>query len=189
MSSAGPPTNGGVSAFTVEVDDAATQSDTQALSITVMGPTQVTAFPSATTLTTGTLRSGSAANLGANDDSYFEVNSTTSGTRTTDWYGTFTGVPNSLTTLRVAYTGKNSQSCTQVVWIWRWSTSSWRELSQRTVGTTEVALVNLAPSGSAANYVSGSSGDGEVRVRVRCRRSSPAFFTSADLMQISYVRP
>ena len=189
----GTPTAAGTFNFTVQATDSGSpaQTATKPLSIVVAssGPTQVTAVPSATTITTGTLRSGSAASLSADDNSYFEVNSTTSSTRTTDWYGTFTGVTNSLSNLRVSYTGKNSQSCTQVVYIWRWSTSSWRELSSRTVGTTEVALVNLVPSGSAANYVSGTSGDGEVRVRVRCRRSSPSFFASGDLLQISYVRP
>ncbi|MCI0636065.1 MAG: putative Ig domain-containing protein, partial [Actinobacteria bacterium] len=185
----GTPTTAGVGALTVAVDDAATQSDTQALSITVTGLTQVTAFPSETTILTGTPRSGTAANLAADDDSYYEVDSTTSGTRRTDWYGRFTGVTNSLTSLRVCYTGKNSRSCSQVVYIWRWSTSSWRQLSSGTVGTTEVALVDLVPGGSAANYVSGSSGDGEVRVRVRCRTSSGSFFASGDLLQIDYVRP
>jgi hypothetical protein len=98
-------------------------------------------------------------------------------------------VTNSLSNLRVSYTGKSSRSCTQVVWVWRWSTSSWVQLSSRSVGTSEVALSNLAPSGSAANYVSGTTGDGDVRVRVRCRRGSPSFFTSGDLLRIGYERP
>jgi hypothetical protein len=186
---AGTPTSNGTSAFTVRVTDSLTQFDTQDLSLTVTGPTNVTAWPSATTIQTGSLRSGTAANLNADDDAYYEVNSSTSGTRTTSWYGTFTGVTNSLSTLRVSYTGKNSRNCTQVIFIWRWSTSSWVQLNSRTVGTTEVAIANLAPGGSQANYVSGSSGNGDVRVRVRCRTSSGSFYTSADLLQISYVRP
>jgi hypothetical protein len=63
------------------------------------------------------------------------------------------------------------------------------QLSSRSVGTSEVAISNLAPGGAAANYVSGTSGDGEVRVRVRCRRSGNSFFASGDLLRIGYERP
>ena len=93
---------------------------------------------------------------------------------------------NSLSNLRVSYTGKNSRNCTQNVYIWRWSSSSWTELSSRTVGTTEVALVNLAPSGTQANYVSGSSGERRragprslphvVRLVLRERRPASDFY-------------
>jgi hypothetical protein len=185
----GTPTTAGTFAFTARVTDAASQADTRELSIAVAGPTQVTAGPNATTILAGSHRSGSASSLAADDNGYYEVNSTTSGTKTTDWYGTFTGVSNSLSNLRVSYTGKNSRSCTQVIFIWRWTTSSWVQLSSRSVGTTEVSIANLAPSGTLANYVSGSTGDGDVRVRVRCRRSGSSFFASGDLLRISYVRP
>ena len=127
--------------------DALSQLATQALSITVAGPMQVTAGPDTTTILAGSHRSGTASSLAADDNAYYEVNSTTSGQRTTDWYGTFTGVSNSLSNLRVSYTGKNSSSCTQVIFIWRWTTSSWVQLSSQSVGTTEVSFANLAPSG------------------------------------------
>ena len=169
--------------------DSASQTDTQALSITVTGPTQVTAAPSATTLLAGSPRGGSAANLASNDDSYFEVNSTTSGQKTTEWYGSFTGVANSLSNLRVSYAGKNSRSCTQTVAIWNWNNTSWVQLDSRTVGTTEVSIANLVPGGTLSRYVSGTTGDGELRVRVRCRVSGVPFFSSGDLLQIAYQRP
>jgi serine protease len=185
----GTPTAAGTFPFTALVTDALGATDTADLSITVAGSMQVTQSPTSTTILAGTYRSGSAASLSADDNAYYEVSSTASGTRTTDWYGSFPGVTNSLSNLRVSYKGKNSRSCTQVIFIWRFSTSSWVQLNSRSVGTSEVALSNLAPSGSAANYVSGTSGDGEVRVRVRCRRGSPSFFTSGDLMTIRYERP
>jgi hypothetical protein len=68
------------------VTDSAAQSDTQALSIVVAGPTQVTASPAATTILTGSLRSGTASSLAADYDAYYEVNSTSKGQKTTDWY-------------------------------------------------------------------------------------------------------
>jgi subtilisin family serine protease len=185
----GTPTNGGASTFTIEVTDSALQTDTQDLSITVTGPTQVTTTPNATTIETGSLLAGTAANLASNDDSFYEVNSNTSGQKTTAWYGTFTGVTNALSNLRVSYSGKNSRSCTQTVSIWNWNNSSWVTLDSRTVGTTEVVLANLVPGGTISRYVSGTAGDGEVRVRVRCRVSGAAFLASGDFLQISYVRP
>jgi subtilisin family serine protease len=185
----GTPTTAGTFPFTAKVTDALSQFATQALSITVAGPMEVTAGPNATTILAGTHRSGTASSLAADDNAYYEVSSTTSGQRTTDWYGTFTGVSNSLSNLRVSYTGKSSRSCTQVIFIWRWTTSSWVQLSSRNVGTTEVSIANLAPGGMLADHVSGTSGDGDVRVRVRCRRSSQSFFASGDLLRISYVRP
>jgi subtilisin family serine protease len=185
----GTPTAAGTFAFTAKVTDSAGQVDTQPLSITIAGPTQVTAFPDATTILAGSHRFGTAANLAADDNAYYQVNSTTSGTKTIDWYGTFAGVTNSLSNLRVSFKGKNSRSCTQVIFVWRFTTGSWVQLSSRSVGTTEVAISNLVPSGAAANYVSGTSGDGEVRVRVRCRRSGSSFFASGDLLRIAYERP
>jgi hypothetical protein len=48
--------------------------------------------------------------------------------------------------------------------------------------------VNASPTGTPADYVSGSTGDGEVAVRIRCSRSDGSFYTSADLLRITYQR-
>lgn len=151
------------------------------------------AFPNATAIEPGggTLRSGTAANLSSDDNRFYEVNSTTSGTKTSSWYGSFAAVSNGLRNLKVSYRGKNSRSCTQTVAIWRWTDSTWVQLDSRSVGTTEVAISNLAPGGTLADYVSGTSGDGEVRVRARCTRSSgsSSFYASGDLMKLDFERP
>jgi hypothetical protein len=154
---------------------------------TLTVPQDVDSPPNATVIETGTARSGTVAALTADDNVFFEVNSTTSGTRTTSWYGSFPGVANSLSNLRVNYRGRNSASCTQTVDIWSWTTNAWVQLNSRSVGTGEVALNNLAPSGAAADYVSGTAGDGEVRVRIRCTRTAN-FFSRGDLLRISYLR-
>jgi hypothetical protein len=150
-------------------------------------PETVNGTPGSVVVQTGTLAGGGAPSLAADDNNYLLVNSTTSGTRTTAWYGSFTGVTNALSNLRVAYTGRNSASCTQAVHIWRWTTSTWIQLNSRSVGTTEIALADLAPTGLAADYVSGTAGDGEVRVRVRCTRNA-SFVANADLMRLTYQR-
>lgn len=166
-------------------------STTQTADLTVTpvptGPT--TAFPNGTTILTGTLRGGTAANLNADDNVYYEVDSTTSGTRTTEWYGSFTGVSNTLTTLKITYKGKNSNTATQTIAVWRWTDSTWVQLDSRDVGTSEVLIADLMPGGTLADYVSGTSGDGEVRVRIRATRSFGSFFTSGDLLKIVYDLP
>jgi subtilisin family serine protease len=148
--------------------------------------TPVSATPGSGTITSGTLRSGGLASLGAADSNYLQINSTTSGTRATDWYGSFSGVPSTLTDLKVTYRGRNSASCTQAVSIYRWTgTPGWVTLSSRSVGTTEVTLADLLPPGGAAQYV--SSG-GELRVRIRCTRSAN-FIAQANQLKIAYTNP
>jgi hypothetical protein len=138
---------------------------------------------------TGTLRGGTASSLVADDNAYYEVNSSTFFTRTSAWYGSFTGVSNALANLRVSYRGKNSRSCTQTVAVYRWTDSSWVQLDSRSVGTAEVEIANLAPTGTLADYVSGTSGNGELRVRIRCRTTAGSFFSSGDMMRITFETP
>ncbi|HET9739730.1 MAG TPA: DUF4082 domain-containing protein [Solirubrobacteraceae bacterium] len=145
----------------------------------------VTAFPATTAIESGTLRQGTAAALTADDNVFYRVNSTTSGTRTSSWYGSFTGAPAGLTDLRVTYVGRNSRSCTQTLAAWRWSDSTWQQFDSRAVGTADVTIANLAPPGAAGGYVSPT---GEIRVRVRCTATTNGF-SSGDLMKITYVRP
>jgi serine protease AprX len=139
----------------------------------------------------GTPRSGSQTHtrLAADDGSYYEVNSTTSGTRTSSWYGSFSGISNELRNLKVDYSGRNSRTCTQTVAIWRWTDSQWVQLDSRSVGTSEIKIANLAPGGTLGDYVSGEAGDGELRVRVRCTRSSGSFYARGDMMRVAFERP
>jgi hypothetical protein len=143
--------------------------------------------PSGATVESGSIRGGTSfTNLVSDNNVYFQVTSTSSGTRTSAWYGTFSGVANDLRTLTVTYKGKNSAKCTQTVHIYNWSKSSWVQLDSRSVATTEVQ-VQKSPTGTLADYVSGSSGQGDLRARVRCTRSSGGFYASGDLMRISFT--
>jgi serine protease AprX len=149
-------------------------------------PTVITAAPASTTLYYGTVRSGTAARLAADDNAYFQVNSTTSGTRVSDWYGRFTSIPNTLRNLRVTYRGKASTTVSQTIQIYRWATGTWVTLNTRSVGTTEVET-GVVPTGTLSDYVSGATGD--IRVRIRSTRSDGVtFYTSADLLTIAYER-
>ena len=144
--------------------------------------TNVVASPAAVAIQTGTLRSGNAASLTADDNNYYQVNSTRSGTRATAWYGSFAGVSNDLSGLRVTYKGRNSTSCSQTVAIWSWASNGWVQLDSRNVGTSEV-LIERNPTGNLADYV---SSDGELRARVRCTKNKN-FYARGDLMRIAYT--
>ncbi len=145
-------------------------------------PVTVSSAPARVTRQLGSLRSGSVSSLSAADSSYYQLNSTTSATRSASWYGTFTGVPTTLRNLKVTYRGKNSLTCNQAVWIWNAATGAWNQLDARSVGTTEV-LIERTPTGTLSNYVYG----GELHVRVSCSAGS-SFFTSANLLRISYEK-
>jgi hypothetical protein len=148
---------------------------------------RVSVAPFATTISSGSLRGGSFASLATNDGGYYQVNSTSSGKRrTAAWYGRFSSVPNAVGSLEVTYSGKLSANCTQTVSVWRWTTSTWVTLDSRTVGTTEV-LITRPVGGALADFVSGTSGNGEVRVQVWCKRSKPSFYSSGDFLQLSYT--
>jgi hypothetical protein len=148
--------------------------------------TTVTAVPNSATVQSGSLFGGSASSLASDNNVYYDVSSTTSGTRTSAWYGRMTGVTNALTSLRVVYKGKNTATCSQTVALYNWDTATWVTLDTRSVGTTEV-LVDRTASGTLNTYVSGT-GTGDVAVRVRCTLSSN-FRSQGDLMQIVYARP
>lgn len=161
--------------------------------------------PNGASVTTGAVSSGSIAGLEDAGGSRFAVRSNLTGVRTVAWYGTFTDIPTptvdnpaGVLNLQVAYTGRNRRltgtvpqiSCTQVVRIWKWTTSTWVTLDSRTVGFSDVALTDLAaPGTNDSQYVSPS---GDVRVGVTCTGAVPGsttFTSSGDLMQITYDAP
>lgn len=140
----------------------------------------------ATVLEAGTVRAGSYSRLGADDNLFYEVNSTTTGTRTAAWHARVTGVSNAAKALSVRYRGRASATCSQTVAVYNWAALGWTTIDMRNVGATEVQA-ERAVGGTLANYVSGTSGDGEVRVRVRCT-ANYAFYSGADLLRVSHTR-
>jgi glucose/arabinose dehydrogenase len=142
------------------------------------------AAPTAAVIDTGSAGGGSVSDLAANDNQFFTVNAAPN--RIASWYGRFTNVPQTLSSLRVNYSGLDTAACSQTVSVYRWSDATWVQLDSRTVDTTEVSLSDLAPPGAPSAYV--NSG-GELRVQVRCRASAgnKTYATRADLLGISYL--
>jgi beta-lactamase superfamily II metal-dependent hydrolase len=131
--------------------------------------------PTATTILAGSLNSGSFTNLSTNNESYYQVNSTTSGTpRVTDWYAsvTISETPASVSQLITIYNGDYSRNnTTQTLYLYNWSTATWTQIDSRTVGQTDVTITNTQTA--PANFISAT---GEVRLRVRGSRSSSQSF-------------
>jgi hypothetical protein len=134
------------------------------------------------TLLSGTYRSGSASSLGAQDSASYQVDASFG---RTSWYGRIYNVPNEIRSLTVTYRGSNTAACTQTVALWNWTTGVWSTWDSRTVSTA--TTVTLPIGGTLANFVSGTSGPGDVAVRISCARTdSSAFTNSGDLMTIAY---
>jgi subtilisin family serine protease len=146
--------------------------------------TTVTALPVSAVIEASSWRSGSVSSLHADDNVFFDVNSTAGWTRTSSWYARFTGIARDLRGLGVTYRGRSSASCSQTVAVWRWTTGSWVTVDTRTVGWSEV-LVDRSLTGTLSDYV---SSNGEVRVRIRCTSGTQAFYAGGDLLRLTITR-
>jgi hypothetical protein len=163
--------------------------------------TKIIATPPNTTPVSGSLLSGTYGNLSIDDALYYGVKSTATAippapnAYRADWYAGFSGVATGATTLKVSYKGKCSVAdCTQVVYIWNWRTKVWASLDSRTVGTTDVAINDLAvaaspTAGKWSDYVGTGPQIGQVQVRVHDSRTAGIFNASGNFMKLVYDAP
>jgi hypothetical protein len=143
--------------------------------------------PATVTVDAGTAVAGAAAAaLISADGTTFGVDSTTTGIRSTAFWGSFTLVPRALRSLKVNYTGFNSLSCAQQLAIFRWSDSTWVPIDTRTVGSSSVTISDVVPAAPFSGYVSGTAATGEVRVRVQCTGDATDFRADGDQLQVVY---
>jgi beta-lactamase superfamily II metal-dependent hydrolase len=141
--------------------------------------------PTATTILVGSLATGSFTNLATNNSSYYQVNSTTSGTpRIADWYAsvTISETRSSVLKLTTTYNGDYTRdTVTNTLYLYNWSTATWTQIDSRIVGQTDVTVTtqHTAP----ANFISPT---GEVRFRVRGSRSkNESYISRGDFVQIT----
>ena len=129
----------------------------------------------------GSPKSGSYANLAANDGSYFSVNSTTGGTRQSDWYGAaLVQYPAGVKRLTVTYDGKYSGTVKQILYLWDWSSSGWVLIDSRNIGTRDVTVARTLTI--PANYISPA---GEIRLRVYSSGGKKNYVCYGDFMQFT----
>ncbi|MBA2460357.1 MAG: hypothetical protein H0V45_01100 [Actinobacteria bacterium] len=143
----------------------------------------VTGTPSSATLNAGTYVSGYVSSLAADDGAYLGLASTNGSVL---WWGRITGVPNTLASLAVTYRGFSSTACTQALSLFNWSTGVWSPLDSRALGTSETETA-VTVGGVLADFVSGTTGSGDVAVRVGCTTHSTPFTMSSELLKIAYT--
>ncbi|HKB17292.1 MAG TPA: fibronectin type III domain-containing protein, partial [Planctomycetota bacterium] len=138
--------------------------------------------PSTVTVLQGTALTGAVAELAADDNVYFVVQSTATGTRVTDWWGEIASpqAPASMASLEVKYAGKYSVTVNQKMHLWNWTTSAWSEISSKSVGTSEKSIT-VTPS-PFASFVSPA---GQVRVRVLGTAGPLDFTASTDRIRVT----
>ncbi len=136
---------------------------------------------SSVTLLNGTVSSGSAASLAADDGTKFTVSSKKVGSNHwTDWYGEVVLAHPALN-LTVTYNGSFSTSRTQTLYVWNWQSSAWVQIDQSTVGTADVT--RTWSTGAPAAYVSPT---GQVRLRVLGNNRSNSYTSRGDYLAVSY---
>ena len=135
--------------------------------------TSTNASPSSLTVNTGSARGGGVSSLGADDNAYFELASSSGSVL---WRGRMTTIPNTLTSLSVTYRGLNSSTCTQNLAIWNWRTGSGLTRSS----TARTSTRRRSSDRRARGQRQRDDGNGKVAVRVRCSGSLSDFNNKAD---------
>jgi uncharacterized protein YkwD len=138
----------------------------------------VTAPATAAAPFTGTVVGGSAASLATVDGSTYQV---ASAGGSAGWYGEVTGVPSTVKSLTISYTGSNTATCTQGVYFYNWTNGSWFQVDVRSVGTTSTTVTGSA-SGTLSNFVS----SGNVAVAIACWNGS-SFTMRGDALRLTYT--
>ena len=138
--------------------------------------------PTSVTITSGTASGGSFTNLANNDVSYLRINSTTSGIRKIDWYGSVivSQTASAIAKLIVNFDGKNSVSKTQVLYLYDFTNSTWTQIDSRIVATTDATVT--FEQATPTNYI--SSG-GEIRLRVYSTGGTQNYSNSSDWLQFT----
>lgn len=129
----------------------------------------------------GTLTSGSAASLAANDAVRMTVTAARSGSKyATDWYGSAVLAHPPLN-LTLTYDGNFSANRTQTLYLYNFGTSAWTQVSQSSVGTADVT--RTWTTAAPAAYVSPT---GEVRARVLGSLNKSSYSCRGDYLAFTY---
>jgi len=124
---------------------------------------------------------GTTQALQADDNSFYSVSAPTFG-KTADYFGSIPGLPASPASLKAVWTAKASVACTATTYAWKWSTNSWTQIDQQTLGVTESTVTTPLPA-PLSSYVSG----GIARIRLGCTRATTGQFTvNTDVLRIDY---
>ena len=155
-------------------------SATVSVSVTGQQVQQATYFPSAVSITTGKYDSGALKDLSADDNSTYDILSSST---VADWYGTTnmskSGPVSAVTQLTVTYSGQYSRSSVnQQFYLYNFSASTWDLFKTQTVGNSSDVTVTATVAGPQ-RYISST---GEMRARIRGSRIGSNFYCWANLL-------
>jgi Big-like domain-containing protein len=158
-------TNNGVHTLSATARDAFGNTAVSTITVRVANPK--TYSPSAYTVSLGAYQSGSMTSLTADDNNYFVVGSTQSGTRRTS---TDYEILNVISASRLDYSIRlrSSTSSTAVtIYAYNFATSTWTQIKSISVGSSETTQ-----SASITSSVSSHINNGRILVRVQSTRSN-----------------
>ncbi|MEM3550057.1 MAG: S8 family serine peptidase [Candidatus Bathyarchaeia archaeon] len=141
-----------------------TTDNSKITTIEVITEIKETYSPQGVYITKGTLSLGDHTSLFNDDSVYLGVKSARVGfTQVIDWYAyvKINENPSKITNLTITYDGKYSVSRTQRLYIYDFTSNSWRQIDSRTIGTSDTKITWSTTS--PASYI---STNGEIRLRV-----------------------
>ncbi|MFN2471709.1 MAG: CAP domain-containing protein [Gaiellaceae bacterium] len=146
-------------------------------------PGGTTSVPYSLTMLSGSY-AGSLSGLANQDGVTFDTNPS-SASRLASWFVRLRA-SNSLTKLNVRYVGAATVDCTQALALYDWDSLRYITIDTRTAGS-RLTPVSVDLGGALGQFVSGTRGDGDVRVRLRCSRyDTTPFVVRTDQLRIVF---
>jgi FtsP/CotA-like multicopper oxidase with cupredoxin domain len=160
-----------------------------------------TGYATGTTVSAGSVRGGTFTALGATDTTYYQVNSTVTGTRAADWNASFAGVPTGSVNAAVTYVGRTcttaatATTCPSLgslpvqLSAWNWVSSSWTPLGAATpIGNADTTVTRALPVPNTP-FIGTGSNAGKMRIRVVTTGAATNFVTQANRLTITFDGP
>lgn len=154
----------------------------------VFAPAETPAAPTLVTATAGTLTSGTAPALVSGDNVNLILKATTTAPYSAEFSATFSNVSALPSALTVGYIGKSSAACTLKTSIFNWMTNAWVQLDSRSLSTSKITVPAVPVPGTLSNYVSSTSGTGDVRIKVGCASTTGTLTLTTDQLALSYAQ-
>ena len=167
-----------------EIDHLVSGGDIDVVEVDMV-PGEGTTNASSIDILTGKLLGGRVASLRTDNNKFMTVASRAQNDKQrVRWVATFENIPRTLQAMHLTYKGSNSASCLQRLEVFDWDTTTWDEIDERSVGTTE-KLISVDLAGGAPGYVEGEERLGRVKLRFTCVRGT-SFQAKSDLLQLYY---
>jgi len=166
----------------VELEPVAANASATTSSMTSQAPASIT-------MVVGTKAAGNAASLAGIDSDTLNVNSGLTGSyRDVIWYATFTDVPNDIPTLYAdVYTWLRDEgdACVLRLHMWNYTLGGYDLIWSEDIDWFGTYAPAEGPA-EGHHYVSGTTGPGNARVRIRCYNQTNAFQLQTDYVSLFY---